>query len=437
MWYLLLMTLAGSILFAGYLCWDGLCRRFMSQGMRYTALIIVLLTYLIPWVWIKGLYSSLRMPQPQKRLAFLNEVSVNMADIATDSQSYWTMDFWLMILIIAVWAVVAIIKLWNRCDYYLRSRSNMLFIAKRCEQEKLKEEIKELREELHFKRNFEVYQIPGINLSFNIGILRPVIILQNEYDDEDLKLILKHELIHMRRGDLLVNMMLELVNCLHWFNPMIYLLESEINSVCEMSCDERVTEGFDSDECTFYAKVIAKSTEAAKQGMNVGNQFTEEYEDSTGRIFHIMNSDKPRMWQKFIASCVFAVFIFMDSLIAMAYPNVYHVQKTTTEVAELYVAGNNDWAYGSIEGEFDTTVDIIWYDEQFTDQAGTIYPVQLDGLLKECKEHEAIDGQYRIHLKNKEGGCIVETYNSKMCGKCGVIDVGELVSTHTYFSCKH
>lgn len=313
----------------------------------------------------------------------------------------------------------------------------MLFIAKRCEQEKLKEVIKELREELHFKRNFEVYQIPGINLSFNIGILRPVIILQNEYDDEDLKLILKHELIHMRRGDLLVNMMLELVNCLHWFNPMIYLLESEINSVCEMSCDERVTEGFDSDECTFYAKVIAKSTEAAKQGMNVGNQFTEEYEDSTGRIFHIMNSDKPRRWQKFIASCVFAVFIFMDSLIAMAYPNVYHVQKTTTEVAELYVAGNNDWAYEPIANKYDLTVGKILNDEVFVDASGEIYVVNIDAVEQNCTAHETVSGKCQIHLKDDEGGCLITIYEAEMCTKCSSVWLHERVHMTEYAECEH
>ena len=437
MWYLLLMTLAGSILFAGYLCWDSLCERHLSQGMRYTALIIVLLTYLIPWVWIKGLYSDLRMPQPQKRLAVSNEVSVNMADITTDSQAYWTIDYLLMVVVAGLWAAIALIKLWNRSTYYLRSRNNMLFLAERCKRDNLEEVIEELRKELHFKRKFEVYVIPGVNLSFNIGILRPVIILQSQFDDEDLKLILKHELIHMRRGDLLVSMMLELVNCLHWFNPMIYMLESEINSVCETSCDEKVTKGFDSDECAFYAKVIAKCTEAAKHGMNVGNQFTEEYEDSSGRIHHILHSKKLRIWQKLIASSVFAVLIFIDSLISMAYPNVYHVRDTTTEVAERYIAGDNDWAYDSIEGEFDMTSNTIQYDEQFTDQAGEVYLVNLEGLPMECAEHEVIDGQYRIHLKNKEGGCIVETYNGKMCKKCGNINIEELVSSHNYTECRH
>ena len=179
MWYLLLMTLAGSILFAGYLCWDSLCERHLSQGMRYTALIIVLLTYLIPWVWIKGFYSDLRMPQPQKRLAVSNEVSVNMADITTDSQAYWTIDYLLMVVVAGLWAAIALIKLWNRSTYYLRSRNNMLFLAERCKRDNLEEVIEELRKELHFKRKFEVYVIPGVNLSFNIGILRPVIIAKS------------------------------------------------------------------------------------------------------------------------------------------------------------------------------------------------------------------------------------------------------------------
>lgn len=437
MWYLILMTLAGSILFAGYLCWDCLCKRFLSQGMRYTALIIVLLTYLIPWVWIKGLYSDLRMPQPQRRLAVSNEVSVNMAEITTDSQAYWTIDYLLMVVVASLWAVVAFIKLWNRCTYYLRSRNNMLFVAERCKRDNLEEVIRELREELHFKRKFEVYIIPGVNLSFNIGILRPVIILQSQFDDEDLKLILKHELIHMRRGDLLVSMLLELVNCFHWFNPMIYMLESELNSVCETSCDEKVTKGFDDDECTFYAKVIAKCTEAAKQGMNVGNQFTEEYEDSTGRIFHIMNLEKPRMWQKLIASGVFALLIFIDSLSAMAYPNVYHVRETTTEVAERYVAGDNDWAYEPIANKYDLTVGEIFSDEVFVDAEGEIYVVSTEVAKQKCATHETLSGKCQIHLKDEKGGCVIEIYEATMCMKCKAVWLEELIHTTEYGGCEH
>ena len=429
MWYLLLMTLAGSILFAGYLCWDSLCERHLSQGMRYTALIIVLLTYLIPWVWIKGFYSDLRMPQPQKRLAVSNEVSVNMADITTDSQAYWTIDYLLMVVVAGLWAAIALIKLWNRSTYYLRSRNNMLFLAERCKRDNLEEVIEELRKELHFKRKFEVYVIPGVNLSFNIGILRPVIILQSQFDDEDLKLILKHELIHMRRGDLLVSMMLELVNCLHWFNPMIYMLESEINSVCETSCDEKVTKGFDSDECAFYAKVIAKCTEAAKQGMNVGNQFTEEYEDSSGRIHHILHSKKLRIWQKLIASSVFAVLIFIDSLISMAYPNVYHVRDTTTEVAERYIAGDNDWTYDPIEEKYDLTVGEIFSDEVFIDAEGEIYAVSIETAEQNCTAHETLSVKCQIHLKDDEGGCVIEIYKAEMCTKCKSVWLKELLTT--------
>ena len=58
MGYVLLMTLSGSALFIGYLCWEKVLGKSMTEAMKYGALIIVMLDYAVPWVWIKGIYRN-------------------------------------------------------------------------------------------------------------------------------------------------------------------------------------------------------------------------------------------------------------------------------------------------------------------------------------------------------------------------------------------
>ena len=52
MGYLLLMMSAGSALYIGYLLWVRLFGKSITQCMKYRALIIVMLAYVVPWAWL-------------------------------------------------------------------------------------------------------------------------------------------------------------------------------------------------------------------------------------------------------------------------------------------------------------------------------------------------------------------------------------------------
>lgn len=78
------------------------------------------------------------------------------------------------------------------------------------------------------------------------GLFRPTLLLPHEeYEREDLEVILKHELIHFRRNDLWFKLLLIFANALHWFNPFIYIMVREANKDIEISCDEEVLKGAD------------------------------------------------------------------------------------------------------------------------------------------------------------------------------------------------
>lgn len=91
------------------------------------------------------------------------------------------------------------------------------------------------------RHGLPLYQNPLATSPMLVGILRPVIVLPNAtLAPEALRLTLLHELIHYKRQDILYKWLVQLVACLHWFNPMIYLVRREIQEACELSCDEQV-----------------------------------------------------------------------------------------------------------------------------------------------------------------------------------------------------
>ena len=101
----------------------------------------------------------------------------------------------------------------------------------------------------------------GLDTPILYGGARPVIMVNSEdYTPEEIKLILLHEGIHYKRGDLLFKNMAGLISIVYWFNPVIKILVKEFYDICELSCDERVISLIEGHEKKRYAKLIGETS---------------------------------------------------------------------------------------------------------------------------------------------------------------------------------
>lgn len=77
-----------------------------------------------------------------------------------------------------------------------------------------------------------------------VGVLRPRIVVpadfEQRYSAEERQLVMLHEQLHLRRGDLWVNAALALMQCAYWFNPLLMPAVRRCREDQELSCDERV-----------------------------------------------------------------------------------------------------------------------------------------------------------------------------------------------------
>ena len=98
-----------------------------------------------------------------------------------------------------------------------------------------------------------------------IGIVRPMILLPDrDYTDAQLRSILLHELIHLRRCDIAVKWLAAVACALHWFNPLVRLARREIDRACEFSCDEAVVRNMDSAGRKDYGQTLIAMTSPSK-----------------------------------------------------------------------------------------------------------------------------------------------------------------------------
>lgn len=93
-----------------------------------------------------------------------------------------------------------------------------------------------------------------------IGLIHPALLLpEEEHTEKDLCFILRHELIHYKRRDLWIKLLMVIANAVHWFNPLVYLMVHEANRDLELSCDDEVIKGADVEDRKAYSETILAS----------------------------------------------------------------------------------------------------------------------------------------------------------------------------------
>ena len=120
----------------------------------------------------------------------------------------------------------------------------------------------EVKKELKIKRRIRLKASSDIGSPMLVGILFPTVYIPcREIPDNNMRMVLLHELTHYKRKDLLVKWFAILVNAVHWFNPLCYLACAALSEVCEVSCDMSVTKNMSEDEQKLYMQTILNLVE--------------------------------------------------------------------------------------------------------------------------------------------------------------------------------
>lgn len=138
-----------------------------------------------------------------------------------------------------------------RCAYFAGAAVCALFFAAaycKCRREfraslPLENECIDRWRAAHAPRRLSVRQSDRIAAPLTYGVFRPVILLPTDMDwtdEEALAYVLAHELTHIRRFDAVSKLLLTAAVCVHWFNPLAWVMYVLANRDLEISCDEAV-----------------------------------------------------------------------------------------------------------------------------------------------------------------------------------------------------
>ena len=207
-----------------------------SPKIRYYSWLIVLVGFLVP---VRLNFGKVLFTVPQSATDLPAALGEN-ARIAEVSESGISMDT-LFLILVGIYLVGVVTYLVVSFSRFFRWKRTILRLSVKDES---------YTGILHFIA--QDMEIESVELRFSemisspmmIGLTKPTILLPiRKYSYHELRLILKHELMHFRHQDLWIKLLLIFCRAAHWFNPFMVLFARSLEQECEYYCDMAVMEG--------------------------------------------------------------------------------------------------------------------------------------------------------------------------------------------------
>ena len=396
-------------------------RRLLLTGVFFYLVPIQLIKYLIPEeVYPEALFNEEAQLYLSNSLSFWTE---RKGEYIWMPQCFDIISmFWLSGIVI--FAVYEIIKYWRSAH----SIKNFIFE---------KEEDPE--------NNLTYYLIPDDTYGpCTIGFFRQKIVIPESFPlHPDFVMVYKHEGAHLKNHDNLVKLLCLLVLCVHWMNPVAYLLLLLYIDTAEIVSDSAAVEGCPKEKRKDYAKLLVLEASTSdirpvvwKNNLS-GHEKAKEGKDFKTikrRINYMMKEKRKGLLQRGIMVAVSALTIVAGAGTVLAYEPMQWSDDSFTDVVQddsFDVLG-----YNSSDFEMDS-LDFSKSNNLF---------VGLDGIQIACEEsvssrilctHSMVDGKFYAHAPNSSGGCTVKVYTCQRCKKCGYLANKKYYATYSYAKCPH
>ena len=145
-------------------------------------------------------------------------------------------------IVLAVW-VFGAMALLVRLVTSLISVRRIVATAEAVDDEAWHQQLETAAAELGVARPPLLLWSPALSVPMTCGVTRPAILLPCaalHWDAQRMRVVLLHELAHIRRRDCLVHCLAQTALALHWCNPMMWMALARLRAERELACDDLV-----------------------------------------------------------------------------------------------------------------------------------------------------------------------------------------------------
>src|SRR3984893_13567716 len=115
-------------------------------------------------------------------------------------------------------------------------------------------------------RSVLLYSSSVVSTPLTWGSRAPVILLPEDaldWPEAHRRIVLRHELAHVARGDSFTQLVAGFVCALYWFHPLVWIAERRLRAECERACDDNVVSlGTPAPEYAAHLLEVARSARA-------------------------------------------------------------------------------------------------------------------------------------------------------------------------------
>ena len=435
------MSLSGSVILLFYIISYPLAKRYFPIAWRYHILKTAMVFYLVPFSEYKYQIVDLMerlFPVFWSKIYHSPEFDSSYSIIVTNGVMHFSPKVKWMMFMLAVCGLISfiiiltwIIQYWKMKQVYLEPQEEPI-------PEKYREIFMEMKDRMGIRRNIKLLCSRYYFSPMTCGVIFPVVyfphMAKEQEDMESCRYMMKHELIHIKRQDLLVKLLSLLVIAIHWFNPLSFLLYRELSNIGEIDCDDAVLKGKGEKErkeyCELLLEIATRKTERKERRFVMGMWDFENRLMFKRRILEMKVTKKKRT--------VFSMAAMVLACMAGGMTAFAYDQPKTLEAGDQEPGFEIEYTSG-VDTEILLEIESMPYPICFFDEKGEIYELDETNLSERsgCSHNYMEDGTIKVHGKNSDGSCKIKIYEGKKCAKCGNIQLGTLKNTVSYGICPH
>ncbi len=348
------LSLSGTLLILVLLAVKPLYKNRVSKQWQYYIWLVVIARLLLPFAPETNLMGTLfqereqvivqaAVPFPEHHSTIPLPSAVEKSEEFTQKESLTAENMvqylWMVWLGIALILLIRKITIYQSFEKYVRAGQEEIADIV------LLDGLAQIGEQIGVTRPVELYRNRLISSPLLLGLLHPRVILPTaELPEADFQYTIQHELTHCKRWDILYKWLVQLTVCVHWFNPLVWLMGREIERACELSCDEAVIRDLDGQGRRAYGDTLLHATGGSYRSTSASVTLSESGELLKERLEAIMNFKRKSIT---VLSVFLAALLLMGAAAAGAASPVSG--KTTLKMPENLTNSNTNGAMETLE----------------------------------------------------------------------------------------
>ena len=286
-----------------YMAASPLLSRWYSVKWRYYAWLVIVVGLIIPFRPQFGV-AVVTVDAPAETIPLVQVRNTLIAGITTGNIPAYTpvssglfsgITLWQALFMLWVGGAVSFF-IYHFVKHYRFTRLTTRW-SKIIDSEEILSVLRELKDEMGISQPIGLKFCSMVGTPLITGFVRPCILLpKTDFSSDEMRLILRHELVHHKRKDLWYKSLVLIATAIHWFNPVIHRMNRTINIQCELSCDDEVIRHTNVNTRQHYSEIILRVAKVqSKPNTVLSTYFFGGNKDMKKRITSIMDTGKKRM----------------------------------------------------------------------------------------------------------------------------------------------